>query len=175
MQRYSYSIALRIWHPNITPDLITRALGISPNRSCEAGKPRSTPKGTLLEGTYRESYWNADPFGRGEYSSTDDLVEDALMEVLHLLEPKRDFLLNLRSNGARAGASKLIQWTELCARAGAGAHEPLCGCRGWPCARRVSMCAELVSALTRRSSGRSKTRAANGLALVAFLSLAVWA
>jgi hypothetical protein len=101
MQRYSYSIALRIWHPNITPDLITRALGISPNRSCEAGKPRSTPKGTLLEGTYRESYWNADPFGRGEYSSTDDLVEDALVEVLHVLEPKRDFLLNLRSNGAR--------------------------------------------------------------------------
>ena len=24
MQRYSYSIALRIWHPNITPDLITQ-------------------------------------------------------------------------------------------------------------------------------------------------------
>ncbi|HEY7640453.1 MAG TPA: DUF4279 domain-containing protein [Steroidobacteraceae bacterium] len=83
------------------PDLITRALGISPSRSWEAGKPRSTPKGTLLEGTYRESYWHADPFGRGEYSSTDDLVEDALAEVLRLLEPKRDFLLNLRSNGAR--------------------------------------------------------------------------
>jgi hypothetical protein len=101
MQRYSYSIALRIWHPNITPDLITHALGISPSRACEAGKPRSTPKGALLEGTYRESYWNADPFGRGEYSSTDDLVEDALAEVLHLLEPKRDFLLKLRGDGAR--------------------------------------------------------------------------
>ena len=101
MQRYSYSIALRIWHQNITPDLITHSLGISPSRSWEAGKPRSTPKGALLEGTYRESYWNADPFGRGEYSSTDDLVEDALTEVLHLLEPKRDFLLKLRSDGAR--------------------------------------------------------------------------
>jgi hypothetical protein len=101
MQRYSYSLALRIWHPDITPDVITHALGISPSRICEAGKPRSTPKGTLLEGTYRESYWSADPFDRGEYSSTDDLVEDALAEVLHLLEPKREFLLKLRSDGAR--------------------------------------------------------------------------
>lgn len=101
MQRYSYSIALRIWHQNIAPDLITSALGIAPSRSCEAGKPRSTPKGTPLEGTYRESYWSADPFARGEWSSTDDLIEDALTEVLQLLEPKRDFLLKLRGDGAR--------------------------------------------------------------------------
>jgi hypothetical protein len=101
MQRYSYSIALRIWHPGIAPDVITRELGIAPSRSYEAGKPRSTPKGTPLQGTYRESYWNADPFGRGEYSSTDDLAEDALTEVLQLLEPKRDFLLKLSIDGAR--------------------------------------------------------------------------
>lgn len=101
MQRYSYTIRLRIWHPSIAPDVITRALGISPNRACEAGKPRSTPKGTPLEGTYRESYWNADPFNRGEYSSTDDLIEDALAEVLQVIEPKGDFLLKLRSEGAR--------------------------------------------------------------------------
>jgi hypothetical protein len=101
MQRYSYSIDVRIWHPNIATDMITRALGISPSRSCEAGKPRSTPKGTPLEGTYRESYWSADPFDHGERSSTDDLIEDALTEVLQLLEPNKDFLLKLRSEGAR--------------------------------------------------------------------------
>jgi Domain of unknown function (DUF4279) len=99
MQRYSYSISLRIWHPNITPEVISRALGVQPNRSWEAGKPRCTPKGTPLEGTYRESYWNADPFNRGEYSSTDDRAEDALLEVLQLLEPKKDFLQTLRSGG----------------------------------------------------------------------------
>jgi hypothetical protein len=27
MQRYSYTISVRIWHPSITPDVITRVLG----------------------------------------------------------------------------------------------------------------------------------------------------
>lgn len=101
MQRYSYSIALRIWHPSIKPDEITLALGLQPNRSWEAGQSRQTPKGTPLEGVYRESYWNADPFDRGEYSSTDDLAEDALIEVLQALEPKKGFLERLRNEGAR--------------------------------------------------------------------------
>ena len=101
MQRYSYNLAIRIWHPSISPDDITRELGLQPNRSCEAGQKRSTPKGTPLEGTHRESYWNADPFQRGEYSSTDDLAEDSLIEILEVLEPKKAFLKKLRGEGAR--------------------------------------------------------------------------
>ena len=101
MQRYSYTIDLRIWHPSIKPEEITRVLGIRPSNSSEAGQPRKTPKGTSLEGVYRESYWNADPFDRGEYSSTDDLAEDALTEVLQILEPHKEFIQNLRGEGAR--------------------------------------------------------------------------
>lgn len=101
MQRYSYTIDIRIWHPSIKPGEITRALGLKPNRTFEAGKQRQTPKGTLLDGFYRESYWNADPFDRGEYSSTDDLAEDALSEVMHVLEPHRVFIQKLRSEGGR--------------------------------------------------------------------------
>jgi hypothetical protein len=55
----------------------------------------------LLEGGYIESYWNADPFDRGEYSSTDDLAEDALAEVLQVLEPHKAFIQKLRGEGAR--------------------------------------------------------------------------
>jgi hypothetical protein len=101
MQRYSYTIAVRIWHPSIKPEEITRALGMKPNHSHESGQPRKTPKGTSLEGVYRESYWNADPYDRGEYSSTDDLAEDALSEVVQLLEPHRIFIHKLRSEGGR--------------------------------------------------------------------------
>jgi hypothetical protein len=101
MQLYSYAIRLQIWHPNIAPDLISHSLGLQPNRSWEAGKQRCTPKGTPLEGTYRESYWYADPFARGEYSSTDDRAEDTLIEVLELIEPKQKFLQTLRSGGGR--------------------------------------------------------------------------
>ena len=101
MQRYSYTIALRIWHPSIKPEKITEEFGIVPDHSSEAGRPRKTPKGTPLEGVYRESYWHADPFHRGEYSSTDDLVEDALEELLQVIEPHRSFIQQLRAEGAR--------------------------------------------------------------------------
>ncbi len=101
MQRYSYNLAIRIWHPCINPDNITRELGLQPNRSWKAGQQRTTPKGTPLEGTHRESYWNADPFQRGEYSSTDDLAEDSLIELLEVLEPKKAFLQKLRGEGTR--------------------------------------------------------------------------
>ncbi len=101
MQRYSYNIGIRIWHPSIKPDEITRVFGIKPQNCSEAGQPRKTPKGTLLEGVYRESYWSADPFERGEYSSTDDLAEDTLNEVIQILEPHKDFIQKLRGEGAR--------------------------------------------------------------------------
>jgi hypothetical protein len=101
MQHYSYTIDIRIWHPSISPEEITRVFGIQPSNFCEAGNPRKTPKGTPLDGVYRESCWSADPFNRGEYSSTDDLAEDALNEVLEVMEPHKKFILKLRSEGAR--------------------------------------------------------------------------
>lgn len=55
----------------------------------------------MLEGVYRESYWNADPFNIGEYSSTDNLAEDTLSEVLQILEPHKAFIQRLRDEGAR--------------------------------------------------------------------------
>ncbi|MBT3033096.1 MAG: DUF4279 domain-containing protein [Candidatus Thiodiazotropha sp. (ex Lucina pensylvanica)] len=100
MQRYSYTIAIRIWHPSIDPEFITMALGIQPSHMSKAGDKRKTPKGTTLEGTYKESYWHADPFDRGEYSSTDDLIEDSVVEILDVLEPKREFFQKLRSEDA---------------------------------------------------------------------------
>lgn len=101
MQNYSYSLAVRIWHPVLNPEEITRELGITPCRTFLAGERRKTPKGQLLDGVYQESYWTADPFSRGEYSSTDDLAEDALAEVLQFLAPHRPFLRRFRSEGAR--------------------------------------------------------------------------
>lgn len=101
MQRYSYTVDVRIWHPSIKPEEVTRVLGMTPSHCSEAGQQRQTPKGTLLEGVYRESYWNTDPFDRGEHSSTDDLAEDALTEVLKVLEPHKTFIQKLRGEGAR--------------------------------------------------------------------------
>lgn len=101
MQRYSFSIALRIWHPNIDPSVITGKLGMPSKYSATAGQARQTPNGRPLSGTHAESYWHSDPFERGEYSSTDEIAEDALADVLAVLRPNKQFLLLLREQGAR--------------------------------------------------------------------------
>jgi hypothetical protein len=101
LQRYSFSVELRIWHPTIDPAIITGKLGLKPKYTSMAGDPRQTPQGRPLGGTYAESYWHADPFERGEYSSTDDLAEDALASVVETLDPSKQFLLLLREQGAR--------------------------------------------------------------------------
>lgn len=100
MQRYSFSIALRIWHPNIDPAVITGKLGLPSKYSATAGQQRQTPKGHPLSGTHSESYWHSDPFERGEYWSTDEIAEDALAEVLDVLQPHKQFLLLLGEQGA---------------------------------------------------------------------------
>lgn len=101
MQSYSFSIALRIWHPNIDPEVISRNLGLAAKHSARAGTERTTPKGRKLARAYAESYWHSDPFGRGDYASADDLAEDVLASVVEVLAPKKAFLLLLREQGAR--------------------------------------------------------------------------
>lgn len=101
MQSYSFSVALRIWHPSIDPEVISRSLQLKAKHSAQVGKQRRTPNGRELSGVHAESYWHSDPFERGEYASTDDLVEDVLADVVDALDPKKEFLLLLREQGAR--------------------------------------------------------------------------
>lgn len=101
MQSYSFSVALRIWHPNIDPEVISRNLGLNAKHAAMAGTERTTPKGRKLGGVHAESYWHSDPFEIGDYASTDDLAEDVLASVAEVLAPKKSFLLLLREQGAR--------------------------------------------------------------------------
>jgi hypothetical protein len=101
MQNFSFVVAFRIWHPDIDPDVISQTIGLTPRYSSRAGQPRTTSKGRALGGTYAESHWAVDPFGRGEYLSHEDSVEDVLADVVDLLAPHREFLLALREQGAR--------------------------------------------------------------------------
>ena len=101
MQLYWYSTRLAIWHPSIDPEEITRVLGVKARACGQAGQPRKTPRGTPLAGVWRESWWKADLFDRGECVSTDDLVVDIVTEYLEVLEPQADFLRRLWVEGGR--------------------------------------------------------------------------
>ncbi len=99
MQLYSHILDLRISHPALDPDLVTRTLGLDPLHSWREGDARKTPKGTLLAGTRSTGYWGANPFSYGWRASTDALVEDVLEELVTFLEPHRDFLVELSKEG----------------------------------------------------------------------------
>jgi Domain of unknown function (DUF4279) len=102
MQHYSFTVTLRFWHPSIDPDTITTQLGIKPKHSSKVGQPRITPKGTPLEGAYRESYWHAEPLWQGWRDSTDTEAENAILELLPRLTPHREFIQQLLATGGRA-------------------------------------------------------------------------
>ena len=99
MQLYSYVLDLRICHPTLDPDLVSRTLGLEPQRSWHVGDSRKTPKGTLLEGVRSEGYWSTNPFSYGWRESTDAQIEDALEELVTFLEPHRDFLRGISQGG----------------------------------------------------------------------------
>jgi len=101
MQHYSFTLALRFWHPSIDPSAITAQLGVTPSYSSQAGHPRFTPKGNALEGVYRESYWHAEPLQQGWQDSTNSEAENAVLELLPRLAPHRDFILSILATGGR--------------------------------------------------------------------------
>lgn len=79
MHPYTYSISLRIKHPDIDLTYIGLLLGLQPNRIWKAGEARATPKDTPLEGTNKESYWCGRLTGDRERSETCSL-EDKLAD-----------------------------------------------------------------------------------------------
>jgi len=99
LQTYTYILDIRITHPSFDPELISQALGKSADTFWKAGEPRRTPKGTLLQGTWPESYWTCNPFSERWRESTEERFEDALEDTLGWLEPHAAFLLKIAEQG----------------------------------------------------------------------------
>lgn len=57
MQAQDFTATLRIRHPSMDPDEITRRLGMPPVHCWRAGDPRSLPAGELGDSAHRETYW----------------------------------------------------------------------------------------------------------------------
>jgi len=94
---YHFSISLRMWHPTLDPAEITEAMGIQPRHSGKAGERRLTPKGVILNGLNRSTFWIGPSF-RGRWPSR---IGDGIHEVLSILVAHRAFLHSFRSEGGR--------------------------------------------------------------------------
>jgi len=95
---YHFRISLRVRHPYIAPEEITEALGIDPKRSWKAGEPRSTPKGTALAGSNRDTYWTAEVAADRWPLHLSTAVHDTLGKLV----AHRSFLHRIRAEGGTA-------------------------------------------------------------------------
>lgn len=89
-----FKISLRVWHPEIQSDAISRGLGLLPKVSYTAGDKRVTPKGAPLAGFRGETYWTHE-------CSAGASFEVAVEEVTAQLVGKAEFLRHLKETGGR--------------------------------------------------------------------------
>lgn len=90
-----YAVALFIIHPTIDPDEITQQLGLVPQIVHPVGRPRVTPKGTLLGGVYRDTRWRHTIL----HTTRDQWFVREVEALVARIEPHKDFLFNLKSTG----------------------------------------------------------------------------
>jgi hypothetical protein len=87
-------VSLRLWHPSLDPDEMSRVLGLAADRSWRAGEPRTTPKGRPIGGKRDESYWCHPVAETGS-------VADVVAKVLDRLEAHRAWVDEFRRTGGR--------------------------------------------------------------------------
>src|SRR5260370_39223721 len=92
---FRFALSLRLRHPSIRSEEISRAIGLQPSIHWNAGEPRVSPDGTVLGGVRDQTYWSS----RILHSESVDLT-DALAASLSSLEPHKDFLLDFVATGA---------------------------------------------------------------------------
>ncbi len=102
MSDYEFTMSLRIRHPSIDPDQITRALGIEPQHTWRAGDRRIDTAGDPRGGAYRESLWMGRLMVQPKLASKLVGVESELAQTLVQLRKSSDFLSSLQEQGAVA-------------------------------------------------------------------------
>lgn len=102
MSDYEFTMSLRIRHPHVEPDEVTRQLGMEPQHVWRAGEQRRDADGAATGGSYRESLWMCTLMAQPELSSDRVGVESELLHALGVLRRSLDFLQSLRDSGGVA-------------------------------------------------------------------------
>lgn len=89
-----FAVTLRCSHPNWDPDDISSELGMEPTFSWKVGERRCTPKGQILDGYRRDSYWCSEKLTGFQKDPC-----QALIEHVEALERKRAFIGKFVADG----------------------------------------------------------------------------
>lgn len=92
---------MRIWHPEIDPTFISETLQMSPKRSWKVGERRSTPKGNLLKGKNKESYWTSLIHKEKQLFSTNVFLENYIENHTKKMHKYAKFLNEIRETSGR--------------------------------------------------------------------------
>jgi hypothetical protein len=94
----TYAVTLRLRHPTVDPQLLTKTLKLDPIYSWKAGDPRLSQSGAPVGGQHRDSYWSArlpvQMVGSAALS-----FETFLSAQLLQLARHRDFLSDFQAHG----------------------------------------------------------------------------
>jgi hypothetical protein len=101
MYPYRYSVSLRVFHPTMNPDTLTKRLSLQPSRKWMVGEPRSTPKGNKLKGINKGTYWTAELHKEKSLLSRKVALEDFLAEQLATLKKVENYFRHIRKTGGR--------------------------------------------------------------------------
>ncbi|WP_243366542.1 DUF4279 domain-containing protein [Fundidesulfovibrio soli] len=97
MNPFKFSVSLRFWSKSIDCIEIANVILLQPDISHKAGEQRKTPKGTLLDGIYKENYC----VFRIERQDDEDLSE-LLERIADDLLPYKDLFDRVRDEGGVA-------------------------------------------------------------------------
>jgi hypothetical protein len=99
---YEFSVSLRLKHPRMNSDAITRQLRRRPTRAWNVGDIRRTLTGMELPGTCRETYWYRKLTAKAILSAKGKSLETYLGQLKSRLYPHAGFFRRVRSGGGNA-------------------------------------------------------------------------
>jgi len=100
MSPYQYVVSLRIWHPNLPKEDISKIVGRKAKHGWTAGSPRLSSKGSPLGGLRNASYWSSE-LTSGTLISDPTEVEQALSEFADDLASLSEFFNGVREDGGK--------------------------------------------------------------------------
>ena len=108
MSQYTYTISLRVVHPVMKPEKITKALGMTPQTKWTVGEARRSISGKLLGGHNKESFWCS-----ALRKSDDSDFHAFLIRSIESLKTHREFFKAVRAAGGRLDLYVSLQ-TQSC-------------------------------------------------------------
>ncbi len=99
MPDYKFCVSLKISHPEMEPENISKELNLIPHIANKVGEPRITPNGRRLKANYESMFWTFDFCSGKGLDAEDVLFEEFIAARNNELAKHRSFFESLKETG----------------------------------------------------------------------------